>query len=68
MEKHILTFDIEDWFQVFYGEAAVKKSDWDQMPSEFSRMIETLSSILESRNLKATFFIVGWLADKFHVS
>lgn len=63
--KNILTFDVEDWFQVFYGEPNVSKEDWDQYPEKINELIINILAILERHKLTATFFIVGWLADKY---
>ncbi|MBT8582099.1 DUF3473 domain-containing protein [Polynucleobacter paneuropaeus] len=62
---NILTFDIEDWFQVFYGESIIKKSDWDSHPGRIHKMLDEILTLLESENIKATFFVVGWLAKKY---
>jgi polysaccharide deacetylase family protein (PEP-CTERM system associated) len=63
--NNILTFDIEDWFQVFYGESCVNKKNWDRYPTEINAMVERILLILELNNVKATFFCVGWLANKY---
>jgi polysaccharide deacetylase family protein (PEP-CTERM system associated) len=59
-----MTFDIEDWFQVFYGEKLVSKSNWPDKPSELPQMIEEILFFLEQHKIKATFFVVGWLAER----
>jgi polysaccharide deacetylase family protein (PEP-CTERM system associated) len=59
-----MSFDIEDWFQMFYGEKVVSKSSWDSQPTELPKMIESTLEFLDSKNITATFFVVGWLAKK----
>lgn len=63
--KNILTFDFEDWFQVFYGESYVSKESWEQRPSDFQRMVFETTELLDFHKVKATFFVVGWLATKY---
>ena len=62
--KNGLSFDVEDWFQVFYGETIIQRSHWEMYPSVFEQMVNRMLEFLNDRELSATFFIVGWLAHK----
>ena len=62
--KNILTIDLEEWFQVFFGENLVDQKDWDLFPSEILSALDVIRKILDSKNLKITFFTVAWLAKK----
>lgn len=60
-----LTFDIEDYFQV---EAFKHYVNIDQWPSFQSRVVQNtrkITDILDKRHVKATFFILGWVAERF---
>lgn len=60
----ILTFDIEDWFHVLDNTSTRGISDWANYSSRFEPIVDRLLSIVEDRNLKATFFCLGWMAER----
>lgn len=60
-----LTIDVEDYFQVSAFEDIINPSNWDAMEQRVVRNTEAVLSLLDDHNTKATFFIVGWIADKF---
>jgi len=60
-----LTFDIEDYFQV---EAFKDYVSFDEWPAYQSRVVQNtrkIMDILDERHVKATFFILGWVAERF---
>jgi polysaccharide deacetylase family protein (PEP-CTERM system associated) len=61
---YILSFDIEDWFHVFDPAFSLKKKDWNQLPSQVERQTDLVLQLLKEHNLKATFFCLGWVAEK----
>lgn len=61
----ILTFDIEDWFHILDFEATKKVSSWKNFESRIHRNMDIIHEILEHNNLKATFFILSWMAEKY---
>ena len=63
--NNYLTIDVEDYFQVSAFEDIVSPGDWDGMEQRVVRNTEDVLSLLDEHNTKATFFIVGWIADKF---
>lgn len=60
---HTLSVDVEDWFQVFYAKQVVPKAKWSDRQSVISAMLDAILLMFHERNIKATFFFVGWLAD-----
>ena len=63
--KNYLTVDVEDYFQVAAFEKVIAPDDWDQYAC---RVVENVHAILElfaGHDVKATFFIVGWIAERF---
>ena len=58
---NILTFDIEDWYNCDF---ITPDFDWDKYEVRIYEGIERILQELESRNLKATFFCLGWIAEK----
>lgn len=63
--KNVLTFDIEDWFhaEVFGNRFPIE--NWDQLESRVKRNTEIILNFLSRNNIKATFFFLGWVAEKF---
>jgi len=62
--KNILTIDVEDYFQVENFKKRVKFSDWDKYEMRVQANTEKILSILGGSNSKATFFVLGWVAEK----
>ena len=60
-----MTIDVEDYFQVSAFEAAVPRSTWDSRESRVCRNTERLLELFEASNVKATFFVLGWVAERF---
>ncbi|MGD8414735.1 MAG: hypothetical protein PVF33_10905, partial [Candidatus Latescibacterota bacterium] len=60
-----LTIDVEDYFQVSAFENSVARASWDQMEHRVERNMETILAMLSSKGVKATFFTLGWLAERY---
>lgn len=60
----ILTFDIEDWFHILDNPDTKGVSQWSRFESRLVQNMDTIFEILEETNQKATFFVVGWIAEK----
>jgi polysaccharide deacetylase family protein (PEP-CTERM system associated) len=60
-----LTVDVEDYFQVSAFEYCVDRSNWDRFESRVCRNTERLLEMFEEADVRATFFVVGWVADRF---
>jgi len=60
-----LTVDVEDYFQVSNFENSVKTEDWDKYESRVVKNTRKILSILSQNGSKATFFILGWIAERF---
>ena len=61
---NILTFDIEDWF-IINDSTWIHHSGWKELPSRIEINVDTILKLLEKHNTKATFFILGWVAEHF---
>lgn len=61
----ILSFDIEDWFHIFNPAYGLKPENWDRLPSQVVAETEWILSFLENKEIKATFFCLGWVAEKY---
>ena len=59
-----LSFDIEDWFHLVEIDEVADPNKWPHLPSIVIEQTEWILQTLESRGVKATFFILGWVADR----
>jgi polysaccharide deacetylase family protein (PEP-CTERM system associated) len=60
-----LTVDVEDYFHVQAFAGVVQPADWSRYPSRIEGNTYRLLEILASRQICATFFILGWVAKRF---
>ena len=60
-----LTVDVEDYFHVSGFSGRVSRSDWDDMPSRVVANTHRLLALLDRHQTRGTFFVLGWVADKF---
>lgn len=63
--KNLLTIDVEDWFCVEAFSADFPIKSWDAQKTRILSNIVRTVEILDDFNVKATFFVLGWIADKF---
>lgn len=65
--KHALSFDIEDWFHIPGIPHVERRGNWDKYSQDSLVEDKTMLilNILEKNNTKATFFVLGWIADKY---
>jgi len=59
-----LTVDVEDYFQVAAFDACVKPADWADYPQRASLNTRRLLDLFDQTGSKATFFILGWIAER----
>ncbi|SPP99522.1 Polysaccharide deactylase family protein, PEP-CTERM locus subfamily [Candidatus Sulfobium mesophilum] len=59
-----LSFDIEDWFQVENLKGAIAPDQWDACDLRVVQNSRKILSLLEKNGTKATFFVLGWIAEK----
>ena len=63
--KHALSFDIEDWFHIVDIPELEDRSKWDSFSSIVKEKTNLILNILDTYDVKATFFVLGWVADKY---
>lgn len=61
---HHFTVDVEEYFHPTAIARHYPMSEWDRLERRSPRVIERLLELLDEREAKGTFFIVGWLAEK----
>ncbi len=58
---NMLSIDLEDWYQAFAGISADK---WESFESRIEFSTGKVLELLDKTNRKATFFVLGWIAEK----
>ena len=62
---NILTFDIEEWFHLLDHKGTKTATEWAKYESRIHANMERIFHILEKTNQEATFFCLGWIAEKY---
>lgn len=60
-----LSVDVEDWFQVGAFENVITRSDWDACECRVERNTDALLAMFDAAGIKATFFTLGWVAQRY---
>lgn len=59
-----MTIDVEDYFQVEAFASTIDRRDWERLPDRVERNTDRLLEILGETETKATFFVLGWIAQR----
>jgi polysaccharide deacetylase family protein (PEP-CTERM system associated) len=60
-----LTIDVEDYYMVSAFAGRIRFSDWDSYDSRVERNTRKILDLLNERNVRGTFFVLGWVAERF---
>lgn len=60
-----LTIDVEDYFQVSAFAPYIRRDDWDTRECRVERNVDRILGLLEEQDTKATFFTLGWVAERY---
>ncbi len=60
-----LTIDVEDYFQVSAFAPHIARSDWERCECRVERNVERILALLDGHETKATFFTLGWIAQRY---
>ncbi len=60
-----LTIDVEDYFHVSAFEKQSPPNTWGGRECRVEQNTDTILSLLDDHNVKATFFILGWVAERY---
>lgn len=60
-----MSVDVEDYFQVSAFDSVVPRRSWDQLESRVCANTERLLALFDQAGVKATFFVLGWVAARF---
>jgi polysaccharide deacetylase family protein (PEP-CTERM system associated) len=61
---HMLSVDVEEYFQVEAAAACVRPDQWDSIPSRLGPPLDRILELLAAAGASATFFILGWVARR----
>jgi polysaccharide deacetylase family protein (PEP-CTERM system associated) len=59
-----LTIDVEDYFHVAAFAHQIQPENWGRYPSRVEKNTNRLLDLLSEQQVRATFFILGWVADE----
>lgn len=59
-----LTIDVEDYYHVSGFEHVAPRDRWPTFEPRIARSTQTLLDLLAGRGVRATFFILGWVAER----
>jgi polysaccharide deacetylase family protein (PEP-CTERM system associated) len=64
MTRHVLSFDVEEYFVVEAFRSVIKPASWSSMESRVERQVAELLDLLDDSGVDATFFVLGWVAER----
>ena len=62
---NILTFDLEEWFHLLDHDLTKNEVNWLNYEVRIHKNTDRIINFLLRNNLNATFFVVGWIAEKY---
>jgi len=60
-----MSVDVEDYFQVSAFEKIISRTDWDSIKHRVDGNTNKILDIFTKNNIKATFFMLGWVAERY---
>jgi polysaccharide deacetylase family protein (PEP-CTERM system associated) len=60
-----MSIDVEDYFQVGAFKQIISAKDWPSYECRVERNTDLVLSILDRQKVKATFFTLGWVAERY---
>lgn len=63
--SNALTIDVEDYFQVSAFAPHIPRSDWPIRECRVERNVDRILAMLDEHDTKATFFTLGWVAERY---
>ena len=62
-----MTVDVEDYFHVSVFDGTLPRAQWERLESRVEANTDRLLAIFESARVHATFFVLGWVAERHPV-
>src|SRR5262245_7079502 len=64
-KRHLLTIALEDYFQVGAFNRLIQRKQWYRFETRLEHNTRRVLELLDRFNVKATFFVLGWIADQY---
>jgi polysaccharide deacetylase family protein (PEP-CTERM system associated) len=65
LPRNVVSVDVEDYFHAETFAGVVRRSEWNQYPCRVEGNTRRLLELFAERQVQATFFVVGWVAERF---
>lgn len=65
MIRNAMTIDVEDYFHVSAFASHIPRDAWESIPCRVERNIDSILLLLDEKHIKATFFTLGWVAERY---
>ena len=62
--RHVLSFDVEEHFQVAAFWSIARRREWGRLVSRVDYNTRKIADLLSEHSTKATFFVLGWVAER----
>ena len=62
---NIITVQLQDYYQHKVFETVIARRHWSRFESRLRRNVDKTLGLLERHGVKATFFALGWIAERF---
>jgi polysaccharide deacetylase family protein (PEP-CTERM system associated) len=62
---NVVSVDVEDYFHAEIFSAVVDRANWDSYSSRVEMNTRRLLDLFASLNVHATFFVLGWVAERY---
>ena len=63
--RNAMTIDVEDYFQVSAFADHIPRDSWGTLDCRVEANIDRILALLEARGIHATFFTLGWIAERY---
>jgi peptidoglycan/xylan/chitin deacetylase (PgdA/CDA1 family) len=63
--ENAFTVDVEEWFHICGVGGAFREENWTELPSRVVETTDGLLELLDRRDVLATFFVLGWVANRY---
>src|SRR2546422_8297517 len=63
--SHVMSVDVEDYFQVEAFAGSISRSDWERFPTRVEANTHLILDLFDEHGARGTFFLVGWVAERF---
>ncbi|MDB5103744.1 MAG: polysaccharide deacetylase family protein locus subfamily [Fibrobacteres bacterium] len=63
--RNFMTVDVECWFHAYNLKEKVPPSTWHLQETRIVANMERILGLFRSQEAKATFFVLGWVAERF---